>query len=143
MSTDLKDMKNKIVVQSQATPFTVTKQSFFASNYVTRHQYGMFCSSACTQPDDTQRTKKKGRFNYPHYCTAVAPHLAISPAPRNIVSRPINPPAGHLRYATRLLHHNTSLCTRSLVSTTTFRRNVTPCLCVRDLWSRRLQSAGM
>jgi len=48
MATDLKDIKNKIVVGSQATPFTVTKQSFFASNYAIRPQYGMFCSSACT-----------------------------------------------------------------------------------------------
>jgi hypothetical protein len=81
--------------------------------------------------------KKGGRFNYPHYCAAAAPHLAIWPAPRNIVSTAINPPVSHPRYATRLLHHNASLCTRSLVSTTPFFREVTPCDCV--IGSRRLQ----
>jgi hypothetical protein len=54
------------------------------------------------------------------------------------VSWPINPPVGHLRYATRLLrHHNASLCTISLVSTTPFFRDVTPCDWV--IGSRRLQ----
>ena len=75
----------------------------------------------------THNAPKKGRFNYPHYGAAAAPRLAISSAPRNIVSRTINPPVCHLRYADTRLHHNGSLCMRSLVSMTPFFREVTPC----------------